>query len=65
MIVILARSLCNRSAHAAAVLLLMRRPAIPPSGVAFVSQGELLSGGDAECRALANALNRPNLRAPK
>ncbi len=38
MIVILARGLCNRSAPAA-VLVLMRCPAIPLSGAAFVRPG--------------------------
>ena len=64
MIVILARGLCNRFPPAA-VLLLMRRPAIPLSGPAFVRQRELLSGGDGECRALLTGLNRPHLRTLK
>jgi hypothetical protein len=64
MIVILTRGLCNRSAPAA-VLLLMRRPAILLSGAAFVSQGKLLSSADGECRALPTDLNRPYLRTRK
>ena len=64
MIVILARGLANRSAPAA-LLLLMRRPAIPLSDVAFVRQGELLSGGDRESLALLAGLKRLNPPAQK
>jgi hypothetical protein len=65
MIVILARNLGNRSVPAAAVLVLMRRPAILLSGAAFVSQAELLSGGDGECLALLAGLKRLNPPAQK
>jgi hypothetical protein len=51
MIVILVRGLSNRSTPAA-ILVLMRRPAIPLSGAAFVRQGALLSGCDRESLAL-------------
>ena len=59
MIVLLARGLRNRSAPAA-LLVLMRRPAIPLSDAAFVGQGELLSGGDPECPVLPAGLPRLN-----
>ncbi len=64
MIVLLARGLCNRSAPAA-VLVLMRRPAISLSGAAFVSQGALLSGADRESLALLAAWQRLNPPALK
>ncbi len=64
MIVILARSLGNRSAPAA-LLVLMRRPAIPLSGAAFVRPGELLSGADGESPALLAGLKRLNPPAQK
>jgi hypothetical protein len=64
MMVILARGLGNRSAPAA-VLVLMRCPAIPLSGAAFVRPGELLSGADRESPALLAASKRLNPPAQK
>jgi hypothetical protein len=59
MIIVRARRFCNRSVPAA-VLLLMRRPAISLSGAAFVSSGELPSGSDRESLALLARLMRLN-----
>lgn len=47
MILLPARALANRAAPAA-LLILIRRPAIPLSGVAFVRQGKLLSAAERE-----------------
>ncbi|MBA3571764.1 MAG: hypothetical protein H0W34_07295 [Pyrinomonadaceae bacterium] len=49
----------------AALLVLMRRPAIPLSGAAFVRPGDLLSGADGESPALLAASKRLNPPAQK
>ena len=58
-IVVLARGLCNRRSAGCGPCV-MRRPAIPLSDAAFVSQGEVLSGGDGERPALLAGLKRLN-----